>query len=74
MEGTDLLLVSPPLCLWGYHLAEAAGCPLVVLSPVPIMATGEFSFLGFPASPTRGRPAALVGVCAAASTAAVTGW
>jgi sterol 3beta-glucosyltransferase len=51
MEGTDLLLVSP-LCLWGYHLAEAAGCPLVVLSPVPIMATGEFPFLGFPASPT----------------------
>jgi len=51
MEGTDLLLVSP-LCLWGYHLAEAAGCPLVVLSPVPIMATGEFPFLGYPASPT----------------------
>ena len=51
MEGTDLLLVSP-LCLWGYHLADAAGCPLVVLSPVPIMATGEFPFLGFPASPT----------------------
>ena len=24
MEGTDLLLVSP-LCLWGYHLAEAIG-------------------------------------------------
>jgi UDP:flavonoid glycosyltransferase YjiC (YdhE family) len=51
MEGTDLLLVSP-LCLWGYHLAEAAGCPLMVLSPVPIMATGEFPFLGFPASAT----------------------
>ena len=51
MEGTDLLLVSP-LCLWGYHLAEAAGCPLVVLSPMPIMATGDFPFLGFPASPT----------------------
>ena len=54
MEGTDLLLVSP-LCLWGYHLAEAAGCPLVVLSPVPIMATGDFPFLGFPASPTSRR-------------------
>lgn len=51
MEGTDLLLVSP-LCLWGYHLAEATGCRLVVLSPVPIMATGDFPFLGFPASPT----------------------
>ena len=50
MEGTDLLLVSP-LCLWGYHLAEATGCRLVVLSPVPIMATGDFPFLGFPASP-----------------------
>lgn len=50
-EGTDLLLVSP-LCLWGYHLAEATGCRLVVLSPVPIMATGDFPFLGFPASPT----------------------
>lgn len=50
MQGTDLLLVTP-LCLWGYHLAEAAGCPLVVLSPVPIMATGDFPFLGFPASP-----------------------
>ena len=49
MEATDLLLVSP-LSLWGYHLAEAAGCPLVVLSPVPIMATGDFPFLGFPAS------------------------
>lgn len=36
MEGTDLLLVSP-LCLWGYHLAEA---------------TGDFPLLGFPASPT----------------------
>ncbi len=54
MEGTDLLLVSP-LCLWGYHLAEATGCPLVVLSPVPIMATGDFPFLGFPASPTSTR-------------------
>jgi sterol 3beta-glucosyltransferase len=54
MEGTDLLLVSP-LCLWGYHLAEAAGCPLVVLSHVPIMATGDFPFLGFPASPTSRR-------------------
>ena len=54
MEGTDLLLVSP-LCLWGYHLAEAAGCPLVVLSPVPIMATDDFPFLGFPASPTSRR-------------------
>ena len=51
MEGTELLLVTP-LCLWAYHLAEAAGCPLVVLSPVPIMATGDFSFLGFPASAT----------------------
>ncbi len=50
MEGTDLLLVSP-LCLWGYHLAEATGCRLVVLSPVPITATGDFPFLGFPASP-----------------------
>ncbi len=40
------------LCLWGYHLAEATGCRLVVLSPVPIMATGDFPFLGFPASPT----------------------
>lgn len=54
MKGTDLLLVSP-LCLWGYHLAEATGCPLVVLSPVPIMATGDFPFLGFPASPTSKR-------------------
>jgi UDP:flavonoid glycosyltransferase YjiC (YdhE family) len=54
MEATDLLLVSP-LCLWGYHLAEAAGCPLVVLSPVPIMATADFPFLGFPASPTSKR-------------------
>ena len=50
MEGTDLLLVSP-LCLWGYHLAEATGCRLVVLSPVPIMATSDFPFLGFPSSP-----------------------
>ena len=49
--GSDLLLVSP-LCLWGYHLAEAAGCRLVVLSPVPIMATGDFPFLGFPGSVT----------------------
>lgn len=54
MQETDLLLVSP-LCLWGYHLAEAAGCPLVVLSPAPIMATGDFPFLGFPASPTSRR-------------------
>lgn len=51
LEGTELLLVSP-LCLWGYHLAEAAGCPLVVLSPIPIMATGDFPFLGFPGQPT----------------------
>lgn len=51
MEETDLLLVSP-LCLWGYHLAESAGCPLMVLSPVPIMSTGNFPFLGFPGSPT----------------------
>jgi UDP:flavonoid glycosyltransferase YjiC (YdhE family) len=29
----DLLLVTP-LALWGYHLAEAAGCPLMVLSPI----------------------------------------
>jgi sterol 3beta-glucosyltransferase len=50
MEGADLLLVSP-LCLWGYHLAEAAGCRLVVLTPVPVVATGDFPFLGFPSSP-----------------------
>jgi sterol 3beta-glucosyltransferase len=47
MAGTDLLLLSP-LALWGYHLAEAAGCPLVVLSPVPIIATGDYPFLRFP--------------------------
>ncbi|MEB3265946.1 MAG: glycosyltransferase [Cyanobacteriota bacterium] len=29
VQGTDVLLVSP-LCLWGYHLAEAVGCRLVV--------------------------------------------
>jgi UDP:flavonoid glycosyltransferase YjiC (YdhE family) len=52
MEATDLLLVSP-LCLRSYHLAEATGSPLVVLSPVPIRATDDFPFLGFPASPTR---------------------
>jgi hypothetical protein len=28
MAGTDLLLVTP-LDLWGYHLAEAEGCPLI---------------------------------------------
>jgi sterol 3beta-glucosyltransferase len=65
MEGTDLLLISP-LCLWGYHLAEATGCPLVVLSPVPIMASADFPFLGYPASaPSKS---------GAASTAAATGW
>jgi hypothetical protein len=47
MAGTDLLLVTP-LALWGYHLAEAAGCPLMVLSPIPIIATGDFAFLQFP--------------------------
>lgn len=52
MEDTDLLLLSP-LCLWGYHLAEAAGCRLAVLSPVPIIATGDFPFLGFPGSPAH---------------------
>lgn len=51
IDATDLLLVSP-LCLWGYHLAEASGCRLVVLSAVPIMATGDFPFLGFPATPS----------------------
>jgi UDP:flavonoid glycosyltransferase YjiC (YdhE family) len=54
MEGTDLLLVSP-LCLWGYHLAEAAGCPLMVLSPVPIMATGPASATSTHAGVTRRR-------------------
>ena len=28
MTGTDLLLLTP-LALWGYHLAEAEGCPLI---------------------------------------------
>jgi len=48
IAGTDLLLVTP-LALWGYHLAEAEGCPLMVLSPIPIIATGDFAFLQFPA-------------------------
>jgi len=47
MAGTDLLLLTP-LALWGYHLAEAEGCPLMVLSPIPIIATGNFAFLQFP--------------------------
>ena len=47
MAGTDLLLVTP-LALWGYHLAEAEGCPLMVLSPIPIIATGDFALLQFP--------------------------
>jgi UDP:flavonoid glycosyltransferase YjiC (YdhE family) len=50
MAGTDLLLVTP-LALWGYHLAEAEGCPLMVLSPIPIIATGDFAFLQFPGPP-----------------------
>jgi UDP:flavonoid glycosyltransferase YjiC (YdhE family) len=49
MAGTDLLLLTP-LALWGYHLAEAEGCPLMVLSPIPIIATGNFAFLQFPGS------------------------
>ena len=54
MAGNDLLLVTP-LALWGYHLAEAAGCPLLVLSPIPIIATGDFAFLQFP-GPVDPRP------------------
>ena len=50
VAGTDLLLLTP-LTLWGYHLAEAEGCRLVVLSPVPIHATGDYPFLRFPGAP-----------------------
>ena len=47
IAGTDLLLVTP-LTLWGYHLAEAEQCRLVVLSPFPIATTGAFAFMRFP--------------------------
>ena len=48
IRGCDLLLVSP-LALWAYHLAEAEGCRFAVLSPIPVVATGAFPFLKFPA-------------------------
>lgn len=48
IRGCDLLLV-PPLALWAYHLAEAEGCRFAVLSPIPVVATGAFPFLKFPA-------------------------
>lgn len=50
IRGCDLLLV-PPLALWAYHLAEAEGCGLAVLSPIPLMTTASFPFLRFPAPP-----------------------
>ena len=48
IRGCDLLLV-PPLALWACHLAEAEGCRFAVLSPIPVVATGAFPFLKFPA-------------------------
>ena len=55
IRGCDLLLV-PPLALWAYHLAEAEGCRFAVLSPIPVVATGAFPFLKFPArKPSPGR-------------------
>ncbi len=58
IAGTDLLLVTP-LALWGYHLAEAEGCALMVLSPIPIIATGDYAFLSFPAPAESPPPSGL---------------
>jgi hypothetical protein len=33
--------------LWDYRLEEAEGCPLLVLTPVPIIATSSYPFLHF---------------------------
>ncbi len=47
IDGCDLLL-TPPLALWGYHLAEAEGCRFAVVSPIPLLSTTNFSFLSWP--------------------------
>lgn len=47
VQQCDLLLL-PTLALWGYHLAEAAGCPLAMLCPFPVVATGDYPFVRFP--------------------------
>ncbi len=52
IAGSDLLLVTP-LTLWAYHLAEAEGCRLAVLSPIPIASTAAFGCLRFPATALR---------------------
>jgi hypothetical protein len=52
MTCTDLLLLTP-LALWGFYLALAQGCPLIVLGPIPIIATADFdSAIPWPARPT----------------------
>ncbi len=47
IDGCDLL-ITPPLALWGYHLAEAEGCRFAVVSPIPLISTTTFPFLNWP--------------------------
>ena len=47
IDGCDLL-ITPPLALWGYHLAEAEGCRFAVVSPIPLIRTTTFPFLNWP--------------------------
>ena len=59
MTGTDLLLLTT-LALWGFYLALAQGCPLIVLSPIPIIATADFASLQFPGPPDPPPPSRIV--------------
>ncbi|PSN14897.1 glycosyltransferase [filamentous cyanobacterium CCT1] len=45
-RGTEAIITGP-LSLWVYHIAERLNLPMVVTSALPIAETGHFPFLGF---------------------------
>ncbi|MEL6929570.1 MAG: glycosyltransferase, partial [Cyanobacteria bacterium J06600_6] len=45
-EGSDLI-ISFPLSLYGYHIAEKLNTRFLAMSYIPLIATKEFPFLGF---------------------------
>ncbi|PSN10116.1 hypothetical protein C7271_26530, partial [filamentous cyanobacterium CCP5] len=45
-RGTEAIITGP-LSLWVYHIAERLNLPMVVTSALPIAETGCFPFLGF---------------------------
>ncbi|MBD0336431.1 MAG: glycosyltransferase family 1 protein [Cyanobacteria bacterium Co-bin13] len=54
-RGTDAI-VTGPLTLWVYHIAERLKLPMVVASCIPIAETGFFPFLNFSEIPDSVNP------------------